>query len=58
MFIYSFVVLFLFPFVFMLSEKKKKKTDKILVAGIRRVSRILENFINQFLFLLTTMLLI
>jgi hypothetical protein len=57
MFIYSFVVLFLFPFVFMLSEKKKK-TDKILVAGIRRVSRILENFINQFLFLLTTMLLI
>ena len=57
MFIYSFVVLFLFPFVFMLSEKKKK-TDKILVAGIRRVSRILENFINQFLFLLSTMLLI
>jgi hypothetical protein len=57
MFIYSFVVLFLFPFVFMLSEKKKK-TDKILVAGIRRISRILENFINQFLFLLTTMLLI
>ena len=57
MFIYSFVVLFLFPFVFMLSERKKK-TDKILVAGIRRVSRILENFINQFLFLLTTMLLI
>jgi hypothetical protein len=56
MFIYSFVVLFLFPFVFMLSEKKK--TDKILIAGIRRISRILENFINQFLFLLTTMLLI